>query len=634
MRELLIHADKVAYESLRATKVAEKDVNEADKNRSLENVLWVRIAVEKDDERNPDEVVKKAVADIKDVMGQIKASHILLYPYAHLLFGSAPASSGFAIEILKKMEADLRDSGFSVYRAPFGFYKRFDVVCKGHPLSELSRDIKAMAQAVKEDTVSAALKAEDVLKSYWYILDLEGNLREITKEGDGITGFDFSKLPNLEKFAKYEIAKVRVAKQEPPHIKLMRSLELADYESGSDPGNMRFYPKGRLVKSLLEQWVTQNVIEYGGMEIEAPIMYDFEHPSLKKYLDRFPARQYTIQTPEKKVFLRFAACFGQFLMAHDMTLSYRNLPVKLYEMTRYSFRLEKHGELTGLRRLRAFTMPDCHALCEDIEQAKIEMLRRFDLARKIQRGIGFDTPRDLEMAVRVTKEFWESNQDHVINLANKWGKPVLVEMWDQRFFYYTLKYEWNFVDAQEKAAALTTDQIDVENGERYDINFVDKDGKMKHPIILHLSPSGAIERVIYALLEKAHLDQQAGKPPMLPLWLSPVQARLVPVSKDYVEYAKALMPQLKDVRVDIDDRDETLSKKIRDAEMEWVPAIIVIGKKEKEDGKIAVRFREDGTQKIMKVEEFMKWFSSKTAGMPFKPLSIPAELSKRPIFVG
>ena len=123
----------------------------------------------------------------------------------------------------------------------------------------------------------------------------------------------------------------------PPHVPLMKRLEIADYEPGSDPGNIRWYPKGRMIKSLLEQYVSARVAAYGGMEVETPIMYDFNHPSLKSYLNRFPARQYVLKSEDKELFLRFAACFGQFLMAHDAQFSYKQMPIKLYELNPLQF---------------------------------------------------------------------------------------------------------------------------------------------------------------------------------------------------------------------------------------------------------------------------------------------------------
>src|SRR2546422_1319210 len=116
------------------------------------------------------------------------------------------------------------------------------------------------------------------------------------------------------------------------------------------------------------------------MEVECPVMYDFEHPALKSYLDRFPARQYVVQTPNKRAFLRFSACFGQFLIMKDMVISYKQLPLSLYEMTRYSFRAEQRGEVAGLRRLRDFTKPDRHAPVSDLRMADEEVIVRLEVA--------------------------------------------------------------------------------------------------------------------------------------------------------------------------------------------------------------------------------------------------------------
>jgi threonyl-tRNA synthetase len=370
------------------------------------------------------------------------------------------------------------------------------------------------------------------------------------------------------------------------------------------------------------------------MEIESPIMYDFEHPALKSYLNRFPARQYILETPNKKTFLRFAACFGQFLMAHDMTLSYRQMPMRLYELTRYSFRAEQRGELAGLRRLRSFTMPDCHAFCTDMGQAKSEMLVRFGVAMSLLGNIGFSVPADLELSIRVTKDFWENGKEHALEMARRWGKPLLLETWDRQFFYYVMKYEINFVDASDKAAALTTDQIDTENAKRFDITYIDADGKRQFPYILHLSPAGAIERNIYALLEKAYMGMKAGKVPILPLWLSPTQVRLVPVSSDQLEYCKSLLSRFESVRADLDDTDDSLNKKIRKAEKEWVPYIAVVGRKEVESGKLNVRERTGKEQTEMTVEELQARILTETKGRPFKPLSLPKPISLRPGFRG
>jgi threonyl-tRNA synthetase len=480
----------------------------------------------------------------------------------------------------------------------------------------------------KEEVVSEALRAEETLRSMWYILDLEGRLVPLDE-------FDFTGHENLKIYSGYEVEKDRTVTQEPPHVSLMRGLELVDYEPASDPGNFRYYPKGRMVKALLEEYVTDMVLDYGGMEVETPIMYDMKHPTLEKYLHRFPARQYTIEHDDDRYFLRFAACFGQFLIAHDATISYRDLPLRIYELTRYSFRREQRGELAGLRRLRAFTMPDVHAMCRDLPQAKKEFLRRYKLVEDTLTGIGFDVNK-LEMGLRMTEDFWKENRRFVRSFVSRFGKPVLLELWKERFAYFILKYDVNFIDALEKASALATDQFDVENGERYGITYMDEDGHEKHPLILHCSPSGAIERDIYALLEKAHMGMEKGIRPMLPMWLSPTQVRMIPVSEDHVAFAEGYAKKMNrsKIRADVDDRTETVQKKIRDAEKEWIPYIIVLGEREAGKDKVPVRVREDGKIHHMTLRELSTEIKKQVRGKPYRPLPMPMSVQARPKFVG
>ncbi len=618
MKLLLIHADYMEYEVKKKTKVAE-DFDR--KGERVEEVLVVFTSIEKGDN---EEIVKKAAEEIRDVAKKVGTERILLYPYAHL--SSNLADPDTAVSLLKMLEKELSD--FEVHRAPFGWYKAFKISCKGHPLSELSREIGGEAEA----EVTKALKdEEEKVVSYWYILTPDKELVEIDK-------FDFTGYEKLKKFANYEIAKRRAVDTVPPHVDYMRRLEIADYEPASDSGHMRYYPAGRLIKSLLEQFVTRKCIEYGAMEVETPIMYDRNHSTLRRYLERFPARQYIIKGDKREFFLRFAACFGQFLMLSNSIITYRNLPLKIYELTRYSFRKEQRGELVGLRRLRAFTMPDMHTLARDMEQAKQEFFNQYKLAVEVLKEIGIE-PSDYEVAIRVTKDFYEENKDFVMSLVDVLKKPILVEMWDHRFFYFVLKFEFNFVDALDKASALSTVQIDVENAERYGITYVDSDGSEKYPLILHCSASGAIERVMYALLEKAKFMLDEGKLPMLPVWLSPTQVRVIPVSERHLDYAMEISQRLEmeGIRVDVDDRDETLGKKIRDASTNWIPYIVVVGDKEMESGKISVTIRSESTindQKRvdMNVEELVDRIKKECKGKPFMPLCLPKMLSMRPSF--
>jgi len=620
MRILQLHSNFIEYKPIQKEIAMAEEAEK--KPVHLEDIVVLFTAVEEGDDT---QVAKKAIDEVQAFLEKLKVNRILIYPYAHL--SSNLAKPAEALKIVKTMEAYAKEKNIETYRAPFGWNKQFAISIKGHPLAEQSRAILP-AEIKKEEKVSEAVKAEEKLESLWYILQPNGKIMPVEE-------FTFKGHGNLEKFAKHEISKVRASQQMPPHVLLMKRLEIADYELGSDPGNIRWYPKGRLIKSLLEQFVTAKMVEYGAMEVETPVMYDYQHPSLADYISRFPARQYLLKSEDKELFLRFAACFGQFLMVHDAQFSYKHMPLKVYELTRYSFRREKSGELVGLRRLRAFTMPDCHAFCTDLEQAKKEFMTRFKLCVQILEEIGL-SKRDYEVAIRFTKDFYEENKSFIDSLAKAFAKPVLVEMWKEPFFYFRLKWDFNFVDNQNKAAALSTDQIDFENAKRYDINYVDEKGEKHHPLILHCSPSGAIERCVYALLEKAYKEQQNGKPPMFPLWLSPTQVRITPMSDKYLKDAEKLAKTLEKrcIRVDIDDRTLTLQKRIREAEMEWVPYIIVVGQKEVESGMLPVRERKSGEIRKMKLEELISEVEKIMKGNPFKPLPLPRNLSKRPQFYG
>jgi threonyl-tRNA synthetase len=633
MRILQLHSNFIIYKPI------EKEINiaeEAEKTETkVEEVVVLFTAIEDGDNI---QVAQKAINDTRAFLGKLKVNRILIYPFAHLSSNLSPPSQ--ALTIIKEMETYADSKGIETYRSPFGWNKQFTISIKGHPLAEQARsyapvqvdatvESKVYEAKKQEEPVSAALKAEDTMKSYWHILQTDGSLVPFEE-------FKFKGHKNLQKFSNYEIKKTRAVTQMPPHVPLMKRLEIADYEPGSDPGNIRWYPKGRMIKSLLEQYVTAKVQAYGGMEVETPIMYDFNHPSLSSYLNRFPARQYVLKSEDKDLFLRFAACFGQFLMAHDAQFSYKQMPIKLYELTRYSFRREKSGEVVGLKRLRAFTMPDCHAFCTDLEQAKKEFMIRFDLCIDVLDSIGL-VKDDYEIAIRFTKDFHAENKDFITSIVSKFGKPLLAEVWNERFFYFALKWDLNFVDNQDKAAALSTDQIDVENAKRYGIQYVDEKGEKQYPLILHCSPSGAIERDIFALLEKAYKEQMTGKAPMLPLWLSPTQVRLIPISDKFLDKVEALAQQIAshNIRVDIDDSSSTLQKKIREAEQEWVPYIIVVGEKEIASGTLSVRVREQkGKQESLKAQQLIAEVSEKIAGKPFKPLPLPMYISKRPQFHG
>ncbi|NHI91948.1 MAG: threonine--tRNA ligase [Candidatus Lokiarchaeota archaeon] len=637
MRILTIHSDYLEVEpKKKAIKTAEDSSKEIIKT---DDCLVCFISVEKNDEVNINLAAEKLVDNIIEWSNQLNEKNIVLYPYAHL--SSELASPKFAIPILKNAEKILKEKGYSVTRTPFGWYKAFKISCKGHPLAESARTVSISIEdkkkiETKADEVSEALKKEDELTSSWFVLTPDGKEYPVEIVDGNIKGYDVKKKKNLGKLIGYEMKKDRKVDIEPPHVELMKKLEIANYEPASDPGNLRYLPKGNFIKSQICDYTTEMTSNYGAMMVETPIMYDLNHPTLHSYLNRFPARQYLVKTPNKDCFLRFAACFGQFLIAKDVYLTHKHLPLRLYELTKYSFRVEKRGELTGLRRLRCFTMPDCHAMCKDLDQVKSEMFKRFDLAKNTLEGCGLGL-ENFEFALRVVKDFYEDNKEFIMAFVKMIGKPILVEMWNQRFFYFIFKYEWNFIDALGKASTLATDQIDVENAERYGITFMDENDEKKHPYIMHLSPTGAIERVVYALLEREHIQKEKGIKPQLSTWLSPTILRILPIKENHVEFAIKIMESMEKegIRVDVDDRTYTIGKKIREAESEWIPYIIVIGDNEVENGgkSFNVRIRGEKVQKELSPQELINKIKSEITGKPNKGIPLPKLLSKRPNFI-
>ncbi len=620
MKLLLIHSDFIEYE-VKEKAIPHPEEVKTTKDR-LDEALTVFIAVEKVDEKSPTQAVEEAAREIIKTAEQLKVNNIMLYPYAHLSSDLASAKAGKDILVL--LEQEVKKQKFTVKRSPFGWYKAFTISCKGHPLSELSREIIPGKE-------KKAVEKEREIISQWCILTPNGELIDADK-------FNFSGHDELKLLYEYESSGTRKVVGEPPHVKMMQSHELVDYEPASDSGNFRWYPKGRMIKGLLEQHINNMVRDIGGMQVETPIMYDLEHPALSEYVKKFPARQYIVKS-DKDFFLRFAACFGQYMIAHDMTISYRNLPLRLYELTHYSFRREQSGEVSGLKRLRAFTMPDLHTFCQDLPQATEEFKRQFSTAMRWMNSLNLDS----EVALRFVKEFYEKNKILAQDLAKLAGKPILIELWNERYYYFVMKFEFNVIDSMKKASALSTVQIDVENGKRFNITYADEKGEKQHPFILHTSISGSIDRNVYALLEREAIKMNQGKKPMLPLWLSPTQVRFIPVADEFVSDCEKFIDELNKIspfyfiRSDIDDREESVGRKIRDAEKEWIPYIVVVGEKERKEKTVFPRVRTSDLgqgDKPYTISQLHSLVLERVKDFPQQKLPLALYLSKRPKFKG
>ncbi|MCD4694391.1 threonine--tRNA ligase [bacterium] len=435
--------------------------------------------------------------------------------------------------------------------------------------------------------------------------------------------------PYLIKMINFEILgkKPGVA---PPSIKIMRQMELIDYEPASDSGHFRFYPKGQLVYSLMEDWASEIALNrFGAMQIDTPILYDWNHKAIRSQGESFHERHYSISTPgnkEKEFVLRFAGDFGLFCMVGDANLSYRHLPLRIYEFSR-SYRYEKSGELVGLRRLRGFSMPDIHSFCPNIETAwdeYKELYRNYaDLADVMK--------VDYAIVFRVVKKFYEDYKSQIVEMLRYSKKPGIVEVLSDMKHYWAVKHEFQGLDSVGGACQTSTVQLDVEDAEKYGITYTTPDNNQEGCTICH-SSIGAIERWIYLILEAS----QKMEVPQLPLWLAPIQVRIIPVSEKHVNRAVEIAGILrkKKIRAEVDDRNETVGKRVKLANNFWIPFILVIGDNEIGKDELTVKERGRPKNRVVKINNFVRLIRQKTKGMPFRQSTLPLLVSRQPIFYG
>ena len=610
MRTLMIHSDYLRYKTRSKTKIAE-DIDDEKRDTGVDDALVAFIAVEKEDEENPEIIIKKSVKEILNVQNKVNAKNIVVYPYAHL--SSSLSNPDVAQLILKGIEAELISNNEAVMRVPFGWYKSFELSCKGHPLSELSRTITTEVDE-EEDEVE-----EEKQPSKFYILEEDGKQYDV--DDYNYQNKTLKQLVHHEQGLSHEDSG-----KQPPHVKLMKEKELASNEPSADVGHIRWYPKGKLVKDLLGDYVYNLVTERGAMPVDTPVMYDLADPAIREHAAKVGERQYRLKTKHKELMLRFACCFGAFRIMADSFLTWKNMPVGIYELSQLSFRFERQGEVVGLKRLRAFTMPDFHSVCLDDNHAKEVFEGQVDMCAQTETDLNVH----YEVAFRVTEEFYAENEDWVKKVVKEnIKKPVLLEVIPKMKHYWNAKVDFAAIDDLGRPIENPTVQMDIQSARRFGITYLDENEEQQYPTILHCSPTGSLERVICSLLEKTSTDK--GNKPSLPLWLSPTQVRIIPVTDNHLEYAEDVYCKLRrlNVRVDVDDTAERLGKKIRNAGKEWIPYTIVVGDNEVENNSITVNRRDDDSKQEVTVEELANEIHTKTDGMPFRQLPLPYKVSKR-----
>lgn len=596
------------FEAKDKTKVAE-NIPDSLHNGKMEEVLVAFITVESDDEDKIAQVSTEAAKDILSTKEKVGAERVMLYPYAHLSSDLAnPKASIAALDMINEMVAA---SGTEVVRAPFGWYKAFDIKCKGHPLSELSRDFKG-----KEE--KPASKGKDV----YFIVTPEGEEISIEKYKGGSDCMKYM-------IDKEALGKEAPATGEPEYLRLCKKFGI-QWESMSDAGHMCLAPHGAMMFDLISDYATQ-IVNNAGLNVynvKGTNMFSLDEPAVKEHAELFGDRLYTVNTGKKSFVLRYAACHQQFAMIRNWNISYKQMPFGAFEVAD-SYRLEQSGECMLCFRTRRLNMPDFHVMCRTIPEAQDYFTL---LDGKIYDEIE-NVGRDYDMLVNFSSmQAFRDNKEMIRKLCMEHKRDALIHIYPEGInYYWTVNIEYHMLDQMKRPREIGTVQIDIGNAKRFGIMYSDEKGEKQYPVILHCAVIGSIERYLYTLLDTAVQIEKTGVPGFMPTWISPEQVRLMPMSADFVDAAHKMADELrgKGIRVSVDDTDATVGKKVRRSKQDWCSFAAVIGENEISEGKLKVYVRSENVDKDMTLDRLASRIKDETEGYPVRPMYMPCDLSKR-----
>lgn len=406
-----------------------------------------------------------------------------------------------------------------------------------------------------------------------------------------IYGTAFEKKQELDEYlVRLEEAKRR------DHRKLGKELDLFDiFDEG--PGFPFFFPKGMVLRNILEDFWRKEHTKAGYQEIKTPMILNQELWHRSGHWDHYKDNMYVVKIDNDDYAIKPMNCPGGMLVYKRKPHSYRDLPERMAELG-LVHRHELSGALHGLMRVRCFTQDDAHIFMtpEQIEDEIEGVVRLIDKFYKV-----FGFKYNLELSTRPensmgTDEQWETATNALKNALEKLGKAYEINEGDGAF--YGPKIDFHLEDSIGRTWQCGTIQLDFQMPERFDLTYVGQDGEKHRPVMIHRVVFGSIERFIAILTE-----HYAGA---FPLWLSPVQIKLVPISENQSRYAHEVCDKLTDLgfRAEVDDRNEKMNYRIREAQLQKIPYMLVLGEKEKENGTVAVRNRKKGDLGVMTLEEF------------------------------
>ena len=430
-----------------------------------------------------------------------------------------------------------------------------------------------------------AVKLLSVAGAYW-----RGD--EKNKMLQRIYGISFEKNKDLEEYLHLlEEAKKR------DHRKLGKELELF-FIPEEGPGFPLFLPKGMELKNALLKYWRELHREDGYYEIETPIILSRRLWETSGHWYHYKENMYTVKIDEQDFAIKPMNCPGSMLYYQSKPHSYRDFPMRVAELGRVH-RHELSGALHGLMRVRAFTQDDAHIFMLP-EQIKDEIKGVVKLIDRVYKTFGFEY--HLELSTRPedsmgTDEEWETAENGLREALEELNLPYILNEGDGAF--YGPKIDFHLKDCLGRTWQCGTIQLDMQLPQRFDISYVGQDGEKHRPVMIHRVALGSIERFIGILIE-----QYAGK---FPVWLAPTQVKILPISDKYMDYANEVKKALFDagIRVEMDDRAEKIGFKIREAQLQKVPYMLVVGEKEAAENQVAVRSRDKGEMGSMDLNEFV-----------------------------
>mgnify|MGYP002726324435 FL=1 len=454
---------------------------------------------------------------------------------------------------------------------------------------------------LRNTEVIKAVKLTAIAGAYW-----RGD--EKREQLTRIYGITFPKKSMLDEYlVLLEEAKKR------DHRKLGKEMELFTFSSRVGLGLPLWLPRGSVMRFELEKFLRKKQNEYGYLPVVTPHIGSKDLYVTSGHYAKYGKDSFQpIHTPQEgeEYMLKPMNCPHHCEIFRSSPRSYKDLPLRLAEFGTV-YRYEQSGELHGLTRVRSFTQDDAHMFVTP-DQLKGEFEKVIDLILYVFRIFKFDkytaqvSLRDPNNKAKYigSDENWEKAENAIIEAAKEKGLKTVVEYGEAAF--YGPKLDFMVKDAIGRKWQLGTIQVDYNLPERFQLEYTDADGSKKRPIMIHRAPFGSIERFTAVLLE--HTSGH------LPLWLSPDQIKVLPVSEKYAEYAKKVCGLLNnsDIRTSLDDRNETLGKRIREISLLRVPVLAIVGEKEVADGTVSVR-REGADAGTMKLDDFVKWFKAEVA---------------------